>query len=302
MAASQIDAPPPPKQSIWAAGCVLFRHGDEGEPEYLLIHRDRYDDWTLPKGKLDRGESFIDAAVRETLEETGFKPKNPRLVGTVAYDTTAGNPKIVRWYLARAGKGSFAPNSEVDRVKWKRLPNALEKLTYRNDREVLERAHDMVLERSAGTIYLVRHGWAGERRVGDADDWRRPLDDRGKRQRKALRQMLQAHPITRIASSDYARCFDTVKPLSKRLGIPIEPETALLEGSHPHRLVSFIHELQGETAVLCTHGDVIEDLIGHLFAAGIPLEGDRVWEKGSVWQLRTVKGRVTKGVYIPPAA
>jgi 8-oxo-dGTP diphosphatase len=159
-----------------------------------------------------------------------------------------------------------------------------------------------VHERSAGKIYLVRHAWAGERRAGDPDDWTRPLDTRGKAQRKELRQMLQAHPITRIGSSDYTRCAQTVKPLSKRLGIPIEFETALVEGSHPHRLVSLIHDLQGETAVLCTHGDVIEDLIGHLFAAGVPLKGERVWEKGSVWQLRTVAGRVTKGRYIPPPA
>lgn len=293
---------PPPKQSIWAAGCVVTRIDDAGNPRFLLIHRPRYNDWTLPKGKLDKNESFLDAALRETWEETGITPKKPRLVGTIAYHTQNENPKVVRWWLTDAGKGSFSPNKEVDRIKWSKFSKARKRLTYRNDREVLDRANDMYNHRSAGMIYLVRHGSAGNRSDADPDDWSRGLDKTGKEQRKLIRRLLQAHPLTRIGSSDYPRCIETVRPLSDRMGIPLEFEPALVEGSHPHRMVSLIHSLQEESAVLCTHGDVIADLVGHLFAAGVPMDGPMEWKKGSIWELRTIKGRVVSGRYVRPNA
>lgn len=299
MAYEHNETEPPPKQSIWAGGTVLYRITDDGDVEYLVIHRPLYDDWTLPKGKLDKGETFLEGAVRETWEETGITPKRPRLVGTIAYHTQNDNAKVVRWWLAKAGKGSFEPNKEVDKVKWMSFKKGRKKLTYRNDREVLDRANDMFHERSAGVIYLVRHALAGKRK-DSTDDWSRPLDKRGLEQRKGIRHLLQAHPITRIGSSDYARCKETVAPLSKRMGVPVEFEPALVEGSHPHRMVGLIHELQGEAAVLCTHGDVIADLIGHLSASGIPLDGGLVWKKGSIWELRTNHGRVVSGRYTPP--
>lgn len=293
---------PPPEESIWAAGAVLARRRPNGKAEYLLIHRPAYDDWTLPKGKLDKGEPFLEGAIRETWEETGFKPEEPRLVGTVCYETQNGNPKVVRWWVGEASAGEFVPNSEVDEVKWTTFKKARRRLTYRNDREVLDRARDMYRERSSGVIYLVRHGWAGHRSDANEADWQRSLDKRGRKQRKAIRQLLQAHPITRIGASDYTRCIETVQPLSDRMGIPIEHEAALMEGSHPHRMVSLLHDLQGEAAVLCTHGDVIEDVVGELFASGVPMDGDQTWKKGSIWELRTVDGRVVSGRYIPPPA
>lgn len=297
-----IDHEPPPKESIWAAGCVMARWSKRGEAEYLIVHRPRYDDWSLPKGKLNRGESFLDGALRETREETGFTGKKPRPVGSVGYFTKAGNPKVVRWWLTEVKSGKFKSNKEVDKVKWLPFDKAIKKLAYTNDRSVLDRANDMYLEKSAGTIHLVRHAWAGVADAGDPEDWDRPLDKRGKKQRSVLRDKLMAFPITRIGSSNYTRCVSTVRPFAERLGIPVEHETALVEGSHPHMLVALIHDLQEEAAVLCTHGDVIADLIGHLFAEGVPMDGPMEWDKGSVWQLRTISGRVVSGTYLPPPA
>jgi len=291
---------PPPEQSIWAAGCVVARRNKKGTAKYLMVHRPRYDDWSLPKGKLDKNETFLEGALREVEEETGIVGKKPRLIGSVGYFTQNGNPKVVRWWLTEVKRGSFTPNKEVDRIKWVSYDNALEKLAYRNDREVLDRANDMFHDRTAGTIYLIRHAWAGKRSETDTEDWRRPLDRRGRKQMRMLRDRLMAHPITRIGSSNYVRCVETVKPFAKRLGIPLELEAALVEGSHPHRIVSLIAELQEEAAVLCSHGDVIEDLIGHLFAEGVPMDGPKAWKKGSVWELRTIAGRVISGSYIAP--
>lgn len=291
---------PPPEESIWAGGCVIARTRDNGKPEYLVVHRPRYDDWSLPKGKLDKKESFLDGALREVKEETGIKGKNPRPIGSVGYLTKAGNPKVVRWWLADEGGGKFKPNREVDQIRWVTRKKASKLLAYRNDREVLDRANDMYLAKSAGTIYLLRHGWAGKRKDADANDSQRPLDSRGREQRKAIRDLLMAHPITRIGSSNYTRCVETVNPFARRLGIPVELESALVEGSHPYRLVGLIAELQEEAAVLCSHGDVIADMIGHLFAERVPMDGPMKWKKGSIWELRTVAGRVVSGKYIPP--
>ena len=296
-----IDHEPPPEESIWAAGCVMARRNKHGGAEYLIVHRPRYDDWSLPKGKLDRGESFLDGALRERKEETGFACKKLRPVCSVGYFTKAGNPKVVRWWLADVKKGKFHPNEEVDKVKWLSLDKAHKKLAYTNDKSVLDRANDMYLERSAGTIHLVRHAWAGVADTGDPDDRDRPLDKRGRKQRSVLRDKLMAYPITRIGSSNYVRCVSTLRPLANRLGIPVEHESALAEGSHPHKMVGLIHDLQKEAAVLCTHGEVIADVIGHLFAEGIPMDGPMEWDKGSVWQLRTISGRIVSGNYIPPS-
>ena len=280
----------------------MARRDDEGRTQYLIIHRPRYDDWSLPKGKLDKNETFLQGALREVKEETGVVGKNPRLIGSVGYFTQNGNPKVVRWWLTEVKKGSFKPNKEVDRIKWVSYKKALKKLAYRNDREILDRANDMYHNRTAGTIYLIRHASAGKRTAVDAEDWRRPLTRRGRKQMRMLRDLLMAHPITRIGSSNYVRCVDTVKPFAKRLGIPLETETALVEGSHPHRIVGLIAELQEEAVVLCSHGDVIADLVGHLFAEGVPMDGPREWDEGSVWELRTIGGRVVSGRYIPPPA
>jgi 8-oxo-dGTP pyrophosphatase MutT (NUDIX family) len=295
-----VDFEPPPRESIWAAGCVVARRNKKGKARYLVVHRPRYDDWSLPKGKLDKGETFLEAALREVEEETGLTVRAPRPIGSVGYLTQAGNPKVVRWWLTTVKKGAFTPNKEVDRIKWLSHNKATLKLTYRNDREVLDRANDMFHDRSAGTIYLLRHAWAGKRTDPTTADERRPLDKRGKKQTRALRDLLMAHPITRVGSSNYVRCVDTVQPFAARLGVPVELEASLVEGSHPHRIVGLIADLQEESAVLCSHGDVISDLVGHLFAEGVPMDGPRNWKKGSIWELRTIDGRVVSGKYVPP--
>ncbi len=295
-----INHPIPPNESIWAAGCVVARVGDDGDPEYLVVHRPRYDDWSLPKGKLNKGETFLDAALREAEEETGISVKKPRPVGSVGYFTKADNPKVVKWWLVKPRSGSFKPNSEVDKIKWLPFDKAVKKLTYKNDKAVLDRANDMQLERSAGTIHLVRHASAGSRDTFDPDDAKRNLDKTGEQQREAIRTLLMDHPITRIGSSNFTRCVETVQPLAERLGIPIEREVALIEGSHPDRTVGLIHDLQQEAAVLCTHSDVIGDLIRQLFEAGVPMNGPMKWAKGSIWMLRTIEGRVVSGEYIAP--
>jgi 8-oxo-dGTP diphosphatase len=125
----------PVSQPIHAAGGVVVRDG-----QVALVHRPRYDDWTLPKGKLDPGESFEEAALREVQEETGLRGRLVRELPATAYGVT-GRPKVVRyWLMDVAHEGPFVPNDETDQLRWVAPDEALRLLTYDRDRDVLRAA------------------------------------------------------------------------------------------------------------------------------------------------------------------
>ena len=124
-------------REIEAAGGVLWRADADG---YLcaVIHRPKYDDWTLPKGKLDRGESHEDAALREVHEETGWRAELGVALGEIRYEHN-GRPKRVEYWAMRAVDGDFAPNDEVDELRWVDPAAARRMLTYERDRTVFDR-------------------------------------------------------------------------------------------------------------------------------------------------------------------
>jgi 8-oxo-dGTP diphosphatase len=129
---------------VRAAGCVVWQRRSSGGAEVLLVHRPRYDDWSLPKGKLDPGESDLDCARREVLEETGVTGAvGPELVST-RYRDRKGRRKVVRyWAMERTG-GRFEPNAEVDEVRWLGPDEAGPLLSYDHDRDVLSSFRDRV--------------------------------------------------------------------------------------------------------------------------------------------------------------
>jgi 8-oxo-dGTP diphosphatase len=117
---------------IDAAGGVVVRDG-----MVLLVHRPRYDDWTFPKGKLDPGESFEDAAVREVEEETGVRCSLDRELASTRYEV-GGRPKLVRyWLMTPEAENPFEPNDETDDLRWLAPEDAKGLLTYARDRELL---------------------------------------------------------------------------------------------------------------------------------------------------------------------
>jgi 8-oxo-dGTP pyrophosphatase MutT (NUDIX family) len=125
---------------IQAAGGVLWReHG--GQPQLAVIHRPKYDDWTLPKGKLDPGESHDRAALREVAEETGFSAELGVDLGEVHYEHD-DRPKRVRYWSMRALSGRFEPGDEVDDLRWLPPDDARRLLSYDRDREIVERFMD----------------------------------------------------------------------------------------------------------------------------------------------------------------
>jgi len=122
---------------VRAAGGVLHRTRDDGTEEVLVIHRPRYDDWTLPKGKLEPGESVEEGALREVEEETGFRAEIERRIGETAYRDRHRRPKRVTYFAMRPLDGSFEPNNEVDELRWVTLHEANELLSYTHDRHLV---------------------------------------------------------------------------------------------------------------------------------------------------------------------
>ena len=295
--------------TIRAAGGVVWRRaesGPEGGVEVALVHRPRYDDWSLPKGKLSPGEPEVEGAVREVLEETGYHVRVGRPLGETRYDKLIGKvarPKVVRWWAMQATTGTFTPNREVDDLRWAPLSEAEQLLTRDTDRDLLRRfAQGPAPTR---TVLLVRHASAGSRSRWTGDDRDRPLDECGQAQADELVRLLARFDVARIASADVARCIDTVAPFAEALGITVEAEPLLSETGYPGREEDAEALLRAtdpdRDAVACSQGDVIPDLVGRLLATDDLDRPDPIAAaKGSVWALTFAAERLVNAEYFPP--
>ncbi len=151
------------------------------------------------------------------------------------------------------------------------------------------------------SIYLVRHAKAGSRRAWSGDDDLRPLPPAGWRQAERIADFLIDVGVQRIISSPYVRCRQSVDPLAQRLRLPVELSDALAEGASITETMRLIEKVMSEATVLCTHGDVVGNVLQHLANSGVALDDDRL-EKGSIWVLDTKDGEIVHGHYVPPPA
>ncbi|WP_267285361.1 NUDIX hydrolase [Prauserella endophytica] len=293
-----------------AAGAVLWRPGASREIEIAVVHRPRYDDWSLPKGKVDPGETVPVAAVRELAEETGFTAVLGRFLNTTEYEVAKG-PKTVDYFAARAGEGRFTPNEEVDELRWLPPADAESLLSYGTDKRVLREF--TALPAALTSLLLVRHGKAGKREEWTGDDDLRPLSDAGMRQAEALRVLLRAFGPDRVFSAPRLRCVQTVQGLAEDIGTEIVHEPLLSEDNYwadPvvawSRLLAIVAD--GGTPVVCSQGGVIPDIVSALAEhGGIELpetKADGVAsKKGSVWLLSFAEGdagpRLVAAHYLP---
>lgn len=295
---------------IQAAGGVVWRFdtsSEHGEVEVAIIHRPRYDDWSMPKGKLLRDETFVEGAVREVTEETGLRVKLGRPLGEITYEKVSGGvarPKVVRYWAMHAEGGLFTPGNEVDQLRWVPLGVAFGMLTHERDREVLERfAGGPVLTR---TVLLVRHGLAGSRSKWKGDDRLRPLDDDGALQAEELVWLLTRWDVREIVAADFRRCVQTVEPLAAALGLSIKEEPLFAEDVYPGReddAVEQLRSLGSETVgtVVCSQGGVVPDLLTRLTAAdGVHMPEGFAYKKGSVWALTFDGPALIDAEYFPP--
>jgi 8-oxo-(d)GTP phosphatase len=289
---------------VRAAGAVLWRPGQrESATEIALIHRPRYDDWSLPKGKADPGETEPVTAVREVLEETGHHVHLGRRIATVSYKVDQGT-KTVRYWVARSLGGSFIPGDEVDELVWLPASAAIKKVSYAYDRKILRRF--IKHPPDTQTILVVRHGTAGSKSRFSGDDKMRPLDKKGRAQAEALVGQLSAFGPTDVYAADRVRCHQTVEPLAEELGVMICNEPTLTEEAYaenPKRARRRVLQIAGlqRTPVICTQGKVIPDLIAWWCDRdGIRPDKSRN-RKGSTWVLSLAAGRLLAADHIGSA-
>ncbi|WP_033295241.1 NUDIX hydrolase [Amycolatopsis jejuensis] len=282
---------------VRAAGAVLWRRAGAGI-EIALVHRPRYDDWSLPKGKVDPGETIVATAVREIAEETGFRAVLGRYVGQTTYQVPAkDNGRLLRksvdYFSGEAVSGAFVPNDEVDELRWLDPVAAERLLTRPADVQVLREF--CALPPAPATVLLVRHAKAGKREDWIGDDDLRPLSEAGQRQAAALRELLPLFGPDRVFSAPRLRCVQTVGGIADALGVEVRHEPLLSEeGYWPdpllgiRRLLAIVAE--GGTPLVSSQGGVIPDLVSALAdrdGLELPAARDGVVpsKKGSFWVL-----------------
>ncbi|MGH3886212.1 MAG: NUDIX hydrolase [Pseudonocardiaceae bacterium] len=271
-----------------AAGAVVWQRAPSGDVEVALVHRPRYDDWSLPKGKPHTGETLPRTAVREVAEETGHTVVLGSKLGSTRYLVRWGQ-KVAHYWAARPTGGSFSPSEEVDELRWLPVAKATDLLAHRHDRTLLAGLDGAIS--ITNTVLLVRHGEAGERQAWQGDDDLRPLTTAGRRQAEALRALLPLFGAQRVYSAPPVRCRQSVEGLAADLGVSITKEPRLSEEgylSDPAAGLGRLIEIAGEPggpAVVCSQGGVIPDLVSKLTeAAGLDI-ADVPSRKGSYWGL-----------------
>ncbi|GII77904.1 ADP-ribose pyrophosphatase [Sphaerisporangium rufum] len=283
----------PAEPAIRSAGAVVWR-GDPRDPEIVLIHRPRYDDWSFPKGKLLPGEHRVTAALREVAEETGLRVVLGRPLPPARY-LVDGLPKQVDYWVARVAEDApHLPSDEVDRIEWVPVAEAATRLRLDWDRATLDRLRAAPLD--TWPMAVVRHARAGSREKWSGDDDLRPLDDRGRAQAAAIAGVLAGYRPRSLVSSPSLRCVQTLTPYAARHGLGVRTERVYTETEYePDAALDLTLSLldAGGPAALCGHGKVLPDLV-----AGVLREraGDGEAEfhlpKGGVAVLHHAAGRV----------
>jgi 8-oxo-(d)GTP phosphatase len=255
---------------IEAAGGVLWRPAAGGVGlEIALVHRPKYDDWSLPKGKLSTDEHPIVGAVREVWEETGFTGVPGVPLPSVRY-LKDGQPKRVKYWAMRPVAGEFVANAEVDQLMWLPPREARAHLSPQRDRDVVANLKpDQVMTRP---FLLVRHGSAGERSTWQGDDRERPLDAAGEVQAEALVPVLSAYRVNRVLSADVLRCLQTVGRYAEHAKLSVESEPLLSESAYQDRPeLSRDRMLEilgsGVSTTACSQGKTIPGLVTDVCAA-----------------------------------
>lgn len=261
--------------TVLAAGTLPWRRR-RGRLQVALVHRPRYDDWSWAKGKLDRGETFPVAGVRETLEETGLRVRLGHPLPTTTYTVASGSGravKEVRYWAAEVTGGDGGLVHEIDEVAWLEADEALERLTYAHDRAQMDAlvAADATGTLTTWPLAILRHAKARPRSSWDDDDWLRPLDDQGRAQAADLVPLLAGYGIERLVSSPSTRASDTLAPYATATGGRLRLKPGLSEEGYaqdPSRAGHHLDRLleRGVPACLCSHGPVLPDLVNRLLA------------------------------------
>ncbi|BCJ58001.1 NUDIX hydrolase [Micromonospora endophytica] len=275
-------------EGIRAAGGVVWRPVLDGGVQVCVVHRPRYGDWTLPKGKLEAGEHPLLAAAREVAEEADAQAVPQVRLPSVRYRSEGQLKTVDYWSMRAVGTGGFQPDTEVDDLRWLDVDDALALVSYPHDVEVL--GAFAALPTVTTTMVLVRHGHAGKRLAWSGPDTGRPLDARGWSEAYALAPLIALIRPARLVSASPRRCVQTLDPAAATLDLPIEVSGDLdepLAGQQPDECVLAAAgrlatlAAAGEAVAVCSQGKVIPGALERLAGRS----GDFRTGKGGGWLL-----------------
>jgi phosphohistidine phosphatase SixA/8-oxo-dGTP pyrophosphatase MutT (NUDIX family) len=281
---------------IRAAGALLWREVDSRTLEIALIHRPRYDDWSLPKGKIEDGETALQCAYREVFEETGMKATFTRQLGSVEYEESGQKKRVIFWAARCAiNTGAFVVNEEVDELAWFTPEDALVKATHDSDRQMIE--NFQVQEPRTDTLIILRHTKALERGDWDEVDSERTLNEVGFDQAQLLIKHLEPFAIDEVYTSNYTRCVQTVTPLSHSRGLTITQVPSLNEETFendPQRSVAFANALKQDekNILICSHNPVIPTMLRGILNTKLKNKDLIKLEPGDAWIVHRVRGEI----------
>jgi len=252
---------------ILAGGAVVTREHPVRGTEVVVVHRKRYDDWTLPKGKVEAGEAVPVAAVREVWEETGARIRLGLPLDRVQYDTGSGIKQVDYWAGALLDLVRRAPDDEVDVVSWLPVRAALSRLTYPHDGFLVQQLLEQPV---TSPVLILRHAKAMDRKDWSRKDTARPLNSRGRRQARLLVPMLGAYGVTRLISSTSIRCVSTLLPYAadRNLRIREFPQLTEEQGSDDAKSVAKVVSkvrrstlAAREVTAICVHRPVLPHIL-----------------------------------------
>ena len=265
-------------EPVIAAGAVPWRVVN-GKLQVLVVYRKQHRDVSIPKGKVDPGETLPHTAVREIFEETGLKVNLGPSLGSVHYvQKSNGKPKIVHYWAAEVdpvaeAKSKFVSNDEIFAIEWLSVKKAIATLTYEHDRELIEDVRSLWKSGSMDTFPLIitRHGKATAHDQWDGLDSLRPLVAQGMQQARDIAGGLAAFGPDAIMSSPAIRCLQTIAPLSYKLGMEIRESGKISQDkwtSEGDRVVDFVSARlrKAVPVVMCSHGPVIPQIVSEIIS------------------------------------
>lgn len=257
---------------VIAAGAVCWRVV-KGKVRVLLVHRAARADVSLPKGKLDAGETPPQTAVREIEEETGIRIALGVPLGRIEYPLGGGREKVVYYWAGEVtdealAAATFSPNDEIADLEWLTIDKARKALSYERDREVLDRFAELVESGRLRTFAVIalRHAKAVPPASWDGPDATRPLLHRGIDQAASVAPAIAAYRPARLVSSPAARCLATMEPLAATTGLAVKPATDISQDAYENdeaKVRALVHRRleKRRTVVLCSHGPVLPEIV-----------------------------------------
>lgn len=261
--------------TVYAAGVLGWRHGPNGL-EFVLVNREKYQDWAFAKGKQDPGEFLPETAVREFFEETGLKVRLGRKLDVITYALPTGDDKEVHYWVAKVTekaqqKSRFVPNDEIAQLEWFAAEQAFERLSYEHDRELLKKAVEWD---AAGTletrpVIVLRHATATPRVDWKKGEDTRPLLPSGVAEAQRLIPLLDAYGPKLLVTSSWRRCKETLAPYAtfkKRVLVERSQLSELGSKNGPKRLTRLVGKLlqQRKSIVICSHRPAIPDVVARI--------------------------------------